>query len=308
MDGPGVISVVFLPNSKQLLSLSLGGGSLGAGNAGGVVLWDVEAGRPIRELKESNKTSSVCWSGNGKSVLGFMKGRMALWNMETGKVVWKSVLKPNEGNSWAISSNGRWVLSGGEGGPIRLRDGATGKVLHTFEGKGAPLSFSPNGIYALCRTGDAKVGLWEIASGKRIKTLPVSDNAGLTFSGDGKLIFAVGETITVWEAASGKLARCQKVPIKEKKDALYRLRIAFSPDFKWALSGELDTNLILWDMGNGKAKRTFGPAKGIPRPLETIAFSSDGKLAATGGQGESLRVWDVATGKCIRKLVSGRKD
>jgi WD40 repeat protein len=72
--------------------------------------------------------------------------------------------------------------------------------------------------------------------------------------------------------------------------------VAFSPDGKTALSGSVDTTLILWDVATGKEIR---PLKGHTQEVRAVVFSPDGKTALSGSVDKTLILWDVATGKEI---------
>lgn len=89
------------------------------------------------------------------------------------------------------------------------------------------------------------------------------------------------------------------------------LCLAFSPDGKLLATGDANLTVKLWDVTNGKEKRTLIKAK-TPRTVtdeklgtvvrdtegfSSLAFSPDGKLLAAVSNKAKLRVWDVGTGE-----------
>jgi WD40 repeat protein len=73
--------------------------------------------------------------------------------------------------------------------------------------------------------------------------------------------------------------------------------VVFSPDGRFALSGNTDNTVRLWDVATGQCLRTFDGHTGRP---ETVAFSPDGRFALSGSKDNTVRLWDVATGRCLR--------
>jgi WD40 repeat protein len=88
-----------------------------------------------------------------------------------------------------------------------------------------------------------------------------------------------------------------KLELKKHSDVVRAL--AFSPDGRTLASGGDDRNLILWDLGSGKATQTL---KTSDATVTSLAFSANGQLLASGGGNESVSLWNVRTGKLERIL------
>jgi len=76
--------------------------------------------------------------------------------------------------------------------------------------------------------------------------------------------------------------------------------LAYSPDGKTALMGNLSPVVALLDVVNGKMLRQF---TGHSLAVMAVAFSPDGKFALTGSLDRTARLWDVATGSEVRQFV-----
>jgi len=79
--------------------------------------------------------------------------------------------------------------------------------------------------------------------------------------------------------------------------------VAFSPDGKHIISGDMKNFLKLWDIATGREIRAFIG----DRAVYSAAFSPDGKYALSGSY-ETLKLWDIATGKEIRAFTGLAKD
>ncbi len=141
-------------------------------------------------------------------------------------------------------------------------------LIRTFKGHSdrvMSVAFSPDGRYALSGSNDCTLKLWEVATGRLIRTFEGWTEA--TIKGHRGIVDAV----------------------------------AFSPDGRYALSGSNDKTLKLWEVATGRLIRTFEGHKGNVR---SVAFSPDGRNALSGSWDETLKLWDVATGRLIRTIES----
>jgi hypothetical protein len=74
--------------------------------------------------------------------------------------------------------------------------------------------------------------------------------------------------------------------------------VAFSPDGRYILSGDLNGTVCLWDVAKRQKLRSFGGHQ----PVNSVAFSPDGKYALAGGNDQSIRLYDVNSGMMIRSF------
>jgi WD40 repeat protein len=133
-----------------------------------------------------------------------------IWNLKTGKCM-KTLTKV--GNPLALSKTGKKLLltSG------RVWDLPTGKFIRTLddgENWGALTAvFSPNEKLILSADKDGVIKLWDLATGKRLRTFWSKGVAeavrGLAFSPDGKRALACGDgrRVKLWDLTTGKEIR-----------------------------------------------------------------------------------------------------
>jgi WD40 repeat protein len=197
-----------------------------------------------------------------------------LWEAPTGKLLREISTKPLSIRGFALSPDGKYFAVGG---------------------------FMPD-VGNLPTQG--AVGVWDVSSGKQMRTLERSDrgvdHCSMAFTPDGRLLASLGDSgiLRIEEIATGLELLRHQFP----RDILARL--ALSPDGKTLAvsSGPNTRRLYLWNWQAAEEPRALKVPDRVGRSL---AFSPDGKrLAEAGDIGRLIRVWDVASGRLLYKLKS----
>ncbi|MGB8700521.1 MAG: NB-ARC domain-containing protein [Thermosynechococcaceae cyanobacterium] len=76
------------------------------------------------------------------------------------------------------------------------------------------------------------------------------------------------------------------------------LSLAFSPDDRYLATGDVNHELHLWHVADGKRLFTSKIDEGW---IWSVAFSPDGRWVASGAN-RAVHLWDVETGECLQKL------
>jgi WD40 repeat protein len=197
-------------------------------------------------------------------------GGLRLWDT-TGKLVCRVPKIYDTTRSYrrprAFSPDGRILASADNSDekPIYLWDTATGTEIRrlAWPEKAGPtcMVFSADGKYLVVAHGapeqagefqEHSVRVWEVATGRvehRFATelqqfgTPEGSNRAAALSPDGKtLAAAAGDTILLWELASGK----ERGRLTGHRGNVWSL--AFSPDGRLLASGGLDYSALVWDV------------------------------------------------------------
>ncbi|MBA3017351.1 MAG: caspase family protein [Proteobacteria bacterium] len=166
------------------------------------------------------------------------------------------------------------------------------------------IAFSPDGKYLLSGSADHTLKLWDVATGREIRTFigHTAQVESIAFSPDGKYIISTGrydKSLKLWEVATGKEVRT----FLGHKDEVNE--VAFSPDGKYIISGggtsykNKDFALRLWEVNTGKEIRTF---TGHTDEIKSVAFSPDGEYIVSGSY-HIIKLWEAATGKEIKTFA-----
>lgn len=79
------------------------------------------------------------------------------------------------------------------------------------------------------------------------------------------------------------------------------LSLAFSSDGKWLATGDVDGEICLWKIVDGKHLLTWKQKHNSW--VRSVVFSPDGKTLASGSGDRTLKLWDVRSGKCLKTLA-----
>lgn len=223
-----------------------------------------------------------------------------------------------------ISPDGKYLLTGGMGSfsywdiskgmQISRYSAELPQLMGTYLTTGViPVAFASGGKYAL--SGGEKLLLWDLSSGKVIRTFGDVPANSIGVSSDGRTVLACEESewafredkLDVYDVNSGNITRQWNAG---NSGAL----LALSPGGRYAMSTgggarkseEVDRGLIiLWDVASGRrihALAGTGTNKGLGHAVLAMAFSANERYALSGGTDGSVRLWDVATGAELRSI------
>ncbi|MDH6579120.1 caspase family protein [Kitasatospora sp. MAP5-34] len=205
----------------------------------------------------------------------------------------------------AFAPGGRLLAAADEDGTVTLWDTGTPDRPKRL---GAPLTVSPNGVYAVAFSpdghtlaaggADSRVLLWDVSAPDHPQPLgdPLAGPNGvacLAFAPDGRTLAAGGGDGQVlrWDVRHPGSPQ----PLAKLTGHTGRVEsLAFRPDSRVLAAGGADTAVLLWDVGDPNAPRALGgPLKGRTADVTALGFTPDGHTMATGdGWGEVL-LWNV---------------
>ena len=246
----GINAYAFSPDGKRGITGCLDGS---------LVLWDVESGSSLHELKgHTDKVWSVAWSVDLRHVLSAAEdGTLRFW--DAGSANCLQVVKIAEGSAWGLRT----------------------------------VALSPDLHQALVGYGN-EVGLWDLGVGGCLRKLNghTEDVRTVAWSADQRLAIsgAKDKTVRVWDVNKGKC-----LLVLEGHTSAVRI-VACSSDRRFALSGSDDRTLRIWDLKSGRALHVL---RGHEAMVVSAAWSANQRFVLSASLDRCVRVWDVQAGCCI---------
>lgn len=246
--------------------------------------------------------TSVAFSHDGRRILsGSDDKTVRQWDISTAKAI-KDASIEFEGVCERISlaPDGRRFVCQSLG--IGLHSTQTKKNLKTMSGVGThlgPMGFSGNGRRLIVATmstfGKVSAWVWDLESDKqfRFEEYPeLKELRCVALSADGKLgVSAADEGVRVFEVEGGKELRRVERPSASC--------LAFSPDGKRLVTGELLGTIVFWSIETGQE---VGRCEGHTEAVTSLAFSRDGRRLLSGSDDRTVRLWNAETGEELRTL------
>jgi len=140
------------------------------------------------------------------------------------------------------------------------------------------------------------VRIWEVQTGRLLKTLQTTGWPICSFSEDRKLLASSGRdnTTTIWDVERGEEIHV----FRGHTDTI--LGVSFSADGKRFASGGEDKTVRVWNVETGKLITVL---TGHTWVVSDVALSHDGALAVSGSWDRTVRIWRVRFGSCMKVLA-----
>jgi WD40 repeat protein len=332
--------LAFSPDGK-LLAVGDLGNRIGRNQSGAVILWDLVAGKIVRDLPTPGEpVGAVTISPDSHWVAAGGDSGVHVWELHTGEELAPSPATHHGNVTRLVVSAQGLIATASDDHTVRLWEENTGrqrlKLTHDNWVRGVALS--PDGSKVASSGLDDTVRLWDTRTGREIYQLAGHGSMGgrrvLGFTSDGKRLLSWGDDyyLRIWDIQTGKALvenaiRPSGVEIPDE-DAEPGMRMklemmlfgeaALSPDGRFfVLIASQD--IFLFDATSGKELRKFAGDGGhvislaISPDDKSLLTSSwgkpvitklpDGRTSSSADKNHPITLWDLSTGQRIRQIL-----
>jgi WD40 repeat protein len=243
-----------------------------------VKIFDRESGVLVKELYGQGGTpEDLSVSSDNRYIAGFEYGVAEVWDMKTGKMVFKGGdYSDKRVMSVAISPDSKQIIAGNEKRTADIWNISDGKNQMTLKGYLNQVDeriLTDSYMYWAALVNEAKLS----PDGRFIAVGRTGNNAKL-------IDFKTGK---VFKTLTGHTSMV--------------VSLCFSKDGKYLATGGLDGKAKIWEVETGTLLKTFEFAD-QKEAVFSVDFSADGKTLATGIWGGLVVIWDTKTGDRLRNI------
>jgi WD40 repeat protein/tetratricopeptide (TPR) repeat protein len=268
------LSVSFLPDGQHVVSSA----------RRTMRFWDVESGAVVREAPLAGVFAV---SRDGKRIAVLWRGTVQFVDAQSGAIIEDLIVKP-EGvtRTLALSPDGKWLATAGDGKKIDLWNTGDGKLQRSLEGHTSSiraLAFSDGSSMIASGGLDKTIRIWELDSEEQTRQ-PIEagfQQWSLQFSSDGRYVLAAGRHPDVFllDAVNGTEVR------RLKGHIAFVHKAVFAPDGRRVVTCSDDKTVRCWDMQTGAELTRFHEHR---CNVLDAAISPDGRFVASVSGGTTI--------------------
>jgi WD40 repeat protein len=277
----------------------------------GIEVWDLEEQQRIGVIRDEDQDLDFM-SPDGRLLAGQVQhGKYPEYTFEDIRIRRVKdgsevrMIDTREGVGWPEWSPDGELLAAATMGTVRVwrvRDGSLLAIIegyHPTRDSLSPIVWAPDGGFLATKGDRGGISLWNVGSGRHIRTLDGKFESGISFSPDGRLFAEGGPTVKLRSMTDGRLVR--ELRSRGPSGPVYSGPVlAFSRDGELVATGGVDGWVRLWRVDDGKLLKTYS-GHGYNETDHTssvlaVAFFPDGRHIASYGSDETVRIWPVEEG------------
>lgn len=291
----GVTSVAFSPDGRHVLS---------GYKWGGIKMFNIMKNDVVVGAVRNGSAAQKAGLASGDAVAALNGKAISSWSD------FNSVVRPNPGKQLDLTyvRNGRERLVKLVPDALKTRDGRGKEItignagifmgaaaVHDLAGRKDNIrssSLSPDGRYAVTGAESGRMCLWDIKTGREVRTVkPYRNIFSVLFSPNGKILTAGDENVSLWDPDKDKPA----ISRQQANIGMFDRAVAFSPDGRYAVAGG-EGRITLFDAQDMREVRTMHVGKVVSKNITALAVSPDSDSVAACNS-MRVQIWELETGR-----------
>lgn len=306
----GCQEIVTLPDTGNDLYVDPGGRFLAVGGAASVKILDGTPDREVLVLDATTcpPTNDVALSPNGRWLAtAGADSEIRVW--DTRQSTFLSGEHDSAVRCVSFSSSGQLVVSGDNGGLVKVWDAVTLQPLASFkhtsdisgtETTAAPyvadVALSPDGIRIASVGYTNCIQVWDWRQKRNVFSLDGHEDEvrAVAFSPDGRYLASGGEdkTVRIWDAETGDVVRT----LTGHTDAISAVAFGKAKDdVSFLMSASYDRTVKIWNIPSGHCLVTYSAH---PHSVWSVAVGGNAGIVASADNGPegAVRIWRALSG------------
>jgi WD40 repeat protein/two-component sensor histidine kinase len=285
-----------------------------AGGSDGINLWELPAGRWLRQVQIPEKTMrhmSLSPDGRLLAVAGEWVNMVIA--ADTGALVAEQ--RGHEDTTFRVcfSPDGGEVASASGDASVRLWGPRNGRTHRIFAARPpdvpiTSLAFSADGVFEAVGGVDGVVRVWDARSGAFRHNLRGHEGAvqALAFSLESDWMYSGGadRTTRLWDMSRGTVSGY--LPFFDRLDAIGAVACGGSEGYFASASGSwgrasLDHSIKIWQPHFDRPKRAL---RGHTASVRAIAYAPRGDVLASASIDGTVKLWNTRQAQCLQTLTN----
>lgn len=270
-------------------------------NPSDIMMWDIEKRVLVKHFKgHSSSVLNMVLSDNGKYLFSASGDKtIIMWDIKKGSIVKRFKGHKTGVYFMGLSQNEKEIVSASKGGIVKVWSVATAKVKKEFRvhTRGFSFALSHNKQYFLSGASSGELSLWDIKSGKRIKSYEMEGKfiSDVAFSSDDKKIVAISSDtnrMIMFDRDSGET-------LWNSYLSDFTKRVTISSDDKYIAVALVNGAVGIVDFASGNPIKKI---RGRGGNIRTVLFNADSSKLFYGSWELIVNIWDMKKGQELPSL------
>ncbi|KAJ3124366.1 hypothetical protein HK098_001190 [Nowakowskiella sp. JEL0407] len=263
-----------------------------------VRLWYIDEEQESRTLLDNlpREVRTVALTNDGEQFVFGCGNNIYTCSTKTTNLVNTFKGHTREIRSMAISSDGKYIVSGSCDDTVKIWDFETGEELKTLVGHTHwvnAVAISHDGKYVVSGSEDKSIKIWSVdTDDSKIIKGHQHDVTTIAISHDEKYVVSGSKdkTVRVWSMETGRELKT----LVGHEHFVTAVAISKNGDI---VSGSEDKTVRVWDLADNKEARVLF---GHTRDVISVGFSADEKYILSNDFNRNKIVWELETGKRVQ--------